>query len=94
MLYGKTRQEVAKKLVETLRSKEQGLPVGPERPTVAAYLAQWLKESAKPKLEPSTYRSYEQLVRVHIVPELDKHSLAKLGPSTSKPCSTQSAKPA
>jgi integrase len=48
--------------------------------TVGAYLAQWLEESAKPKLKPSTYRSYEQLIRVHLVPALGKHKLRKLGP--------------
>ncbi len=67
VIYGKTRQEVADKLNDLLTMKKQGLPLGPDRLTVGAYLAQWLEESAKPKLKPSTYRSYEQLIRVHLV---------------------------
>lgn len=80
VIYGTTRQAVADKLNELLIMKKQGLPLGPDRLTVGAYLVQWLEESAKPKLKPSTYRSYEQLIRVHLVPALGKHKLQKLGP--------------
>lgn len=80
VIYGKTRQEVADKLTDLLVLKKQGQPIGPDRLTVGAYMLQWLEESARPKLKPSTYRSYEQLIRVHIVPALGKHTLGKLAP--------------
>ncbi|MDQ6672826.1 MAG: N-terminal phage integrase SAM-like domain-containing protein [Chloroflexota bacterium] len=80
MIYGRTRQEVADKLNGILTLKKQGQPLGPDRLTVGVYLVQWLEESAMPKLKPSTYRSYEGLIRVHIVPGLGKHTLGKLGP--------------
>ena len=42
-LYGKARQEVAKKLTGALRDREDGLPVVPERQTVGEFLTYWLE---------------------------------------------------
>ena len=80
VVYGKTRQEVAKKLTTALKTKEQGLPFTPDRFTVAKYLDKWLEQSAKPKLRLSTYVTYQHYVRAHIVPALGKHPLGKLAP--------------
>src|SRR4051794_25372472 len=74
-LYGKTRQEVARKLASALRDVEHGLPLPGGQLTVGKYLADWLEQSARPKLKPATFRSYEGLVRVHIAPALGKHRL-------------------
>jgi site-specific recombinase XerC len=45
------------------------LPFTPERLTTGAYLKQWLWD-VQPTVKPKTYASYEQLVRVHILPAL------------------------
>jgi site-specific recombinase XerD len=79
-LYGKTREEVADKLVDALKARKDGLPLPGARLTVAKYLADWLEQSARPKLKPATYRSYEQLIRLYLTPALGKHALVKLGP--------------
>src|SRR5580765_8184672 len=39
-----------------------------KRDSVAAFLNTWLPVHIKPKREAATYRSYEQLVRLHILP--------------------------
>ncbi len=63
-----------------LNDVRQGLTLPGERLTVAKFLERWLEDSARPKLKPSTYVSYETLIRRHLVPGLGQHSLAKLSP--------------
>jgi integrase len=77
--YGKTRKEVHDKLTRALRDHQQGLPVATdERQTLGQYLTYWLNEVVKSSVSAKTYRSYEQVVRVHLMPELGKVQLTKL----------------
>src|SRR5436190_618789 len=46
-----------------------------DNPTVATYLTGWL---AARKLDENTLRGYESHIRVHIIPHLGRHRLAKL----------------
>ena len=78
-LYGKTRQEVAKKLTVALRDLEAGIPVPPERQTVQQFVALWL-ETARPTLEHSTFVRYEEYTRIHVIPTLGRVRLARLSP--------------
>jgi len=78
--YGRTREEVAGKLANALSAVQAGLPIPGGQLTVAKFLSEWLEQSARPKLKPATYRSYEGLVRVHIVPSLGRIRLVKLTP--------------
>jgi integrase len=73
-------QAVAKKLNAALDAHDKGLPLPGERLTLGTYLADWLEQAAKPKLKPSTYRSYEELIRLHVAPALGKHPLVRLTP--------------
>ena len=75
--YGKTRQEVARRLAEALRDKEQGMPIVGERQTIKQFLLAWL-ESIKPVVRPQTWVYYECFVRLHIIPILGKTTLSKL----------------
>lgn len=77
-VYGQTRKEVAAKLVELQKSAQSGLPPTNDRATVAQLMESWLTEAAKPTIRPKTYRSYEQLTRVHIVPALGRERVAKV----------------
>ena len=77
--YGATRQEVAKKLTVALKAHQDGLPVVPERQTVKDFLASWL-ENAKPSLRDQTHSTYEIMLRLHAVPYLGHHRLARLSP--------------
>jgi integrase len=77
-VYGKTKSECLEKLRSVQRDVEAGLPVRIERQTVAQYMHHWLEHTVKPNRRPKTYRSYEQIVRIHIVPALGRHQLQKL----------------
>ena len=79
-LYGRTRQEVASKLARALRTQQDGLPLSSERLTVAAFAGEWL-ESIRASVRYKTWQQYEGLVRVHVLPNLGRVSLAKLQPS-------------
>ncbi len=77
-LYGNTRQEVQKKLRKAQTDIEQELPLPDDRLPVGAFLDAWLEQAVLPKVRASTYRSYEELVRLHIKSELGQIRLAKL----------------
>ena len=62
-LYGKTRQEVARKLNGALRDREASLPVIPERQTMEQFLGQWLK-TAEPTIRRTTFVRYEEYMRL------------------------------
>lgn len=79
-VYGKTRKEVADKLKALHRDIEAGINVAPERQTVKKFLETWLEQTIKPRLRAKTYRSYEQIVRVHLVPHLGHYQMTKLAP--------------
>jgi integrase len=80
VLYGKTRKEVAQKLNEGLRRKQQGVPFASERLTVGAWLDHWLEHVVKAVREPTTYEGHEVMVRCHIKPLLGSVPLVKLQP--------------
>jgi integrase len=70
-----------KELVRLLRQLDTGTYLEPDRVTVAEYLRQWLADYAKPKVAPRTYERYEEIVRLHLAPELGHLKLAKLRPA-------------
>lgn len=76
--YAKTRREVALKLARAQHDHDRGLPIAPERLTVATFLDRWLEEAIKPRRKPSTYQSYGQYVRLHISPMIGDLRLGKL----------------
>lgn len=77
-VYGKNRTEVKQKLKE-LRSKvEEGVDVRASEQTLATFLEQWLDDVVKPRLAPKTYKTYRDILRVHVVPTLGSTRLDKL----------------
>jgi integrase len=80
LLYGATRKEVGEKLKTILLEQQAGLNIAPHEQTVASFLAHWLEQSVRPHLRPMTYRSYEQVVRLYLVPHIGRHQLSKLAP--------------
>lgn len=53
---------------------------GNPRLRLGPYLEQWLEEHAKARVRPSTFKRYQQLVRVHLIPGLGHLPLARLSP--------------
>jgi integrase len=80
-IYGKTRQDVQQKHRAALRDLDNGLDlsVGPQ--TVGRFVMHWLEDVARPTVRASSYRHYEQMLRIHIVPELSRIPLKELTPA-------------
>jgi integrase len=68
---------VETKLTQALERLGYGI-LPPERTTIADYLTWWLENVIKPTRRPKTYRTYEQQVRLHLIPALGRVELAKL----------------
>jgi integrase len=79
-IYGKTRRDGSDRLRKIRSDLAEGRPVMNERLTMAEYLNRWLYEVAKQNTRPMTWRGYEHLVRLHILPTLGRVRLAKLTP--------------
>jgi hypothetical protein len=71
-IYGKTRHEVAGRLTKVQRDIAEARPVMNERLTMSEYLNRWLYEVAKQRTRPMTFRGYEHLVRLHLLPTLGR----------------------
>jgi hypothetical protein len=66
-VYGRTRRAVAEKLPKLLQSAQAGNVVTNERQTVEQFLAGWL-EHKRTRLRPRAWSTYEQAVRLHLLP--------------------------
>jgi integrase len=78
-VYGKTRRDVAGKLTKVLRDVQQGAVLPDERQTVEQFLNRWL-DHKRSRLRPRAWLTYEQAVRLHLVPGIGKVSLGRLLP--------------
>jgi len=80
VLYGKTREDVASKLVTALNDVKNGLTLPSYRMTLGAFLEQWLADVVWQRNRPSTAQGYEFYVRKYIIPALGRHQIRKLTP--------------
>jgi integrase len=76
---GRTRAEVARQLTGALDARDKGVLVTGPRQTVSDFFTQWL-DAVRPALRPRTFVGYEQLVRLHVIPQIGALSLARLTP--------------
>ncbi|MCC6943058.1 MAG: site-specific integrase [Thermomicrobiales bacterium] len=77
-LSASTESEARKKLRAWLAERARGIrPIG-KRQTVEGYLTTWLETRVWPTLTYSTWRSYESLARIHVIPEIGRVRLADL----------------
>jgi integrase len=63
-----------------LRDQQMGRTITSDRQTLALFLTDWLENTVKPKNKQLTYRSYEWIIRTHLIPHLGRVPLAKLTP--------------
>lgn len=77
VVYGNSKKEVEERVRHLLNDVADGSPPPSRSPQVAAFLEQWLM-AVRPTLRPSTYVSYEGVVRLHLEPELGRVPLEKL----------------
>jgi integrase len=79
-VYGKTRAEAAEKLTKAMADRDGGLIFEGENRTLSAFLDSWLNGPAKGSVKPSTFESYERMIRNHIEPALGHRKLKALAP--------------
>jgi integrase len=80
VIYGETRKQVADKLKALHRDEAAGVNLTSEQQTVKAFLENWLEQRVKRHNRPRTYRSYTDITRLHLIPHIGRHQLAKLTP--------------
>jgi integrase len=78
--YGKTRKEVQEKLKLALYEQQKGMLVTGPQQKVAHFLTHWLEDVHKQSIRARTYERCEEIVRLHLVPEIGHHPLQKLSP--------------
>ncbi len=71
--YGKTRQEVADKIANSISDITKNLFVEPSKMTVEDWFWNWIKCYKKDTLRPNSYARYLYTMNSHIVPELRKN---------------------
>lgn len=76
-VYGHSRKEVEDRIRAALNGLDKGLLPPTRAPHLDTFLARWLA-TVRPSIRPSTYASYEGVVRLHIVPKIGRISLDKL----------------
>jgi integrase len=72
-----TRRECDEKVRKLLAQPQDPIYHGPDKSTVAEYIASWLK-SVEPGLRPSTFRRYKHMMTGHVIPCLGHIKPAKL----------------
>lgn len=77
-VYGKTQDEVRKKLNKVLNDIDNGIYIENTNITFGDWLDEWLEVYAKPAVKLSTYGSYEGYIRNHIKPEIGRIKLSAL----------------
>jgi integrase len=77
-VYGGTWEEADAERTRLKELQRKGIPVDVTTMTVGQYLKHWLEDVAQHQVRPTTYRSYEQLVRLYLVPGLGKKTLRAL----------------
>lgn len=77
-VYGRSRADVRAKLATLAKAKASGLSIDGGRQTVGAFLARWLEDVVRHRVRWSTFRGYEQDVRIHLAPAIGALPLSKL----------------
>ncbi len=75
----RTRKEAEDAMVATLERIRTGNFVDPGATTLDDYLDEWLK-AVEPTLRITTWRSYEQMLRLWVIPRVGRIKLADLTP--------------
>src|SRR4051794_4299420 len=69
-LSASTVKELRRQHTALLHSMQTDAYIEPTKATVGQYMARWLEAYARHNVRQTTYRSYEQMIRLHIAPGL------------------------
>ena len=84
--YGKTRSEVKEKLDLAKAKRQLGVYIEPHKTTLGEWMDAWLEGYMKQSLRPTTYSSYEMLIRLYLKPTLGNIPLRKLQAGDIQAC--------
>jgi len=73
-----TKQEAKRYEGEAKRTVDENGHRPPSEQNVSEFLADWLEKDSKPNVKRRTYKRYEEIVRVHIVPVIGRILMVKL----------------
>lgn len=77
-VYGKTREEVRKKLAKAIADRDSGYVFDAQNQTVGDYLERWLKDSVEKNVSHRTFHNYRSQIHNHLVPALGRIKLKSL----------------
>ena len=77
-VYGKTQEDVRKKLTQIISEIDEGTYSDASKYTVSEWLETWLDTYVKPAVKDFTLDSYSNICRNHIIPSLGKLKLKEL----------------
>jgi integrase len=72
--------EARKRLRELLTQLDKGVFIRPSKVTLAEYSRQWLRDYAKPNCAARTFDRCEEIVKLHLIPNLGFFELKALHP--------------
>ena len=78
-VYGRTREEVYRKLTSAVKARQDGAVLPSGRETLRTYLTNWLA-GAEGSVRPSTLEKYRRDLEHHVLPGLGTVPLVRLGP--------------
>lgn len=76
--YAKTQVDAKARCMAKVRQAEKGVDVKATKQKVKDYLAWWLADVVSARCSAKTLRTYSDVVRLHIEPELGKYEVGKL----------------
>ncbi len=76
-----SRRDAERELARLQHELTTGAYVAPADMTVAQYLEYWLQHYAQPSVAVKTLEGYTEYVRLHLIPSLGRHKLARLQPA-------------
>src|SRR5579875_2556968 len=85
VLYGKSREDAARKLKEAEASVIKGGVIPDRRETLAHFLDRWLADVVPQRTRPKTALDYATIVRLYIAPALGRLKLADVTPQRVQP---------
>jgi integrase len=92
-VYGKTKAEVQEKLRKLQGEALSGLLAESNCQTSAELLNRWLEDVARPAIRPTSYLSYEGVIRLHISLHLGGIGLGNSPPSRCRGCTPRWRRP-
>jgi integrase len=77
-VYARTEAECIQKMHAVRLARSKGVNVLAKRHKLSDYLETWLADVVTPSRRPGTVRSYEGIIRIHLIPGLGHIDLSKL----------------